>query len=145
MSQARHSGLLAGPFIMFISAAIFGYFGFFIGLTSTTSTGNVVFLFGLLMWTLRIAAIGFLLSGLLTFIAPVGGNLLYAVTGLLTAAGFVLVGILDIADDQHAAALPPALAFLFAAWNGYGAWSGLRSVLVLTQAHSRGGGFSQTG
>ena len=144
MTQTHDRGLLAGPFIMFVSAAIFGYFGFFIGLTATTAAGNVVFFFGLLLWTLRITAIGFLLSGLLTITAPLGGNLLYSVIGLLSAAALVLVGILDLADTQHAAALPPVLAFLFAAWNGYGAWSGLRSVRALTQARGPREGFRHT-
>jgi hypothetical protein len=145
MTQTHDRGLLAGPFVMFISAAIFGYFGFFFGLTSTTTAGNVVFFFGLLLWTLRIAAIGFLLSGLLTFAAPLAGNLLYSVTGLLSAAGLVLVGIMDLADAQRAAAISPVLAFLFAAWNGYGAWSGLRSVAVLLQARSPRAGSSREG
>ena len=138
MNQTRHSGLLAGPFIMFISAAIFGYFGFFMGLTSTTAGGNFIFFFALLVWTLKIGAVGFLLSALLTFGTPLVGNLVYSVIGLLTAAGLIIVGVMDIADSRNAAALPPVLAFLFAAWNGWGSWSGLRAVMSLTRTGPRG-------
>jgi hypothetical protein len=132
--ETHGGGMLAGPFIMFISAALFGYFGFFIGLTSTTAAGQVVFFFALLVWTLKVGAIGFIVSAVLTLIAPLAGNLVYAVIGLLTAAALVVIGFMDIADTQHAAALPPLLAFLFAAWNGYGSWYGLKAVLSIRRA-----------
>jgi hypothetical protein len=136
--EMRGGGTLAGPFIMFISAALFGYFVFFMGLTSTTAAGQVVFFFALLVWTLKVGAIGFLLSALLTFGSPLAGNLLYSVVGLLTAAALIVVGVMDIADTQNAAALPPALAFLFAAWNGYGSWYGLKAVFSIMRAPRAG-------
>ena len=136
----REGGALAGPFIMFISAALFGYFGFFMGLTSTTAAGQVVFFFALLVWTLKVGAIGFIVSAVLTLVAPLGGNLIYAVIGLLTAVALVVIGIMDIADTQNAAALPPLLAFLFAAWNGYGSWFGLKAVLSIMRASRAGSG-----
>jgi len=44
----HHSSELTGPGIMLISAAIFGYFGFFTGMTATTANGEFVFFFALL-------------------------------------------------------------------------------------------------
>lgn len=133
MADPRRAGLLEGPGVMLLSAAIFGYFGFFIGLTGQTAAGQTVFFFSLLVWTLRVSAIGFIVSALLTFVQPIAANLLYAVIGLGAAIGFAVVGIMDLMDAQHGAAVPPILAFLFAAWNGYGAWSGLRCAMAAMQ------------
>jgi len=116
---------------MLISAALFGYFGFFRGLTPTTNQGTFVFFFALLVWTLKGTACGFILGGLLTFIRPVPGNLIYGITGLLSAILFVLIAVMDIMDKQNAAAAPPVLLLIFAAWNGYGSWFGIRAVLEL--------------
>jgi hypothetical protein len=134
MTDARQSGWLAGPGIMLISAAIFGYFGFFTGLTAQTAAGNTVFFFALLLWTLRVTAIAFVVSAALTAVQPLAGNLIYSVFGILSAVGLVVVGVMDLADAQHAAAIPPLLAFLFAAWNGYGSWTGLRAVMAIAAA-----------
>ena len=128
--MANRDAMLSGPFIMLLSAAIFGYFGYFIGLTPTATTGEYVFFFALLLWTLRIGAVAFAVAGVLTLIARVIGNAIYAVAGLLSAIALVVVGVMDLMNDQYAAAISPILAFLFAAWNGYGAWQGLRDVLA---------------
>ena len=130
--------MLAGPFMMLLSAAIFAYFGFFIGLTSTTAGGQFVFFFAPLMWTVKIAAIAFAVSAVVTFVAPLPGNLLYAVVGLLSSVALVVVGVMDLADKQYVAAMPPLLACLFAAWNGYGSWTGLKAGLRLQRAGSPG-------
>ena len=54
------------------------------------------------------------------------------------ALGLVAVGVMDLMDDQRAAAIPPILAFIFAAWNGYGSWSSLSQILSARQAgHDR--------
>ncbi len=131
MSEHRHSGALAGPGWMFFSTILFGYFGFFMGLTANSTSGAFVFFFAALLWTLRISAIGFLASALVTFVQPLFGNLLYSVVGLLSAAGLLLVGVMDIVDAQNSAALPPVLAFLFAGLNGYTSWAGLQAVKAI--------------
>lgn len=136
MSDERGGSMLAGPFMMLLSAAIFAYFGFFIGLTSTTAGGQFVFFFALLLWTAKIGAIGFAVSAVMSFVAPLPGNLLYAVAGLLSSVALVVVGVMDLADNRYAAAMPPVLAFLFAAWNGYGSWLGLKAVLQVQRARS---------
>ncbi len=131
MNQVKNHPALAGPGIMLISAALFGYFGFFRGLLHTNSLNQFVLFFALLVWTLKGTACGFVLGGLLTFVRPVPGNLIYGITGLLSAILFVLIAVMDIMDQQNAAAAPPVLLLIFAAWNGYGSWFGIRAVLEL--------------
>lgn len=121
---------LASPVVMFLSAAIFAYFGFFIGLTPYTGSGEFVLFFAILLWTLRIGAVAFGVAGLLTMASPVAGNIVYALGSAATALGLLAVGIMDVMDDQRAAAIPPILAFIFAAWNGYGAYTGAMEILA---------------
>ncbi|MCH7571976.1 MAG: hypothetical protein IH891_03580 [Planctomycetes bacterium] len=132
MKQVKDNPALAGPGIMFISAALFGYFGFFTGgLMHTNLLNQFVLFFALLDWTLKGTACGFVLGGLLTLARPVLGNLFYGITGLLSAIFFVLIAVMDIMDKQNAAAAPPVLLLIFAAWNGYGSWFGIRAILDL--------------
>lgn len=134
MNQSRSGPNFAGPTIMIISAVLFGYFGFFAGMTSATAGGQVVLFYAILLWTLRIGAIGFALSAGLSFILPLIGNLVYALFGIGTSIGLVIVAVMDIADTSHIAAIPPFWAFLFAAWNGYGSWMSLREIVAARSA-----------
>lgn len=129
MDQSRSGMSLAGPGIMFISAAIFGYFGFTSNFNYTGVNGEFLLFVALLDYTLKISAIAFFLTGVLTFVAPVAGNLFYSIVGLLSAVLFVVIAVLDIADTQHTA-MHPFLLFLFAAWNGYGSWASLREIMA---------------
>jgi len=123
----EQEGRLAGPAIMLLSALIFGFFGFL--MRETTVDGEWVLFFALLTWTLRISAGLFVVSAVVTFAAPVAGNLLYALVGVVGAGLFVVVAVMDIADP-HNAAVPWWLLLVFAAWNGYGSWFALRAVLA---------------
>ena len=129
-AQAPVNNVMSGPVVMFLSAAIFAYFGFFVGLGTTTAAGDTVLMWVILLWTLRIGAIMFALGGVLTFVSPMMGNVIYAVGSALSAIGLLAVGIMDVMDNQHAAAIPPILAFIFAAWNGYGAWSSISEIMA---------------
>lgn len=118
--------------VMVLSALIFGFFGFFYVNWNTPGVdGNPVLFRVLLGWTLKGAAVLFLASAALTLFKPPAGNLLYAVTGVVSAALFVVVAVMDVADSQHTF-MPYGwvVLLLFAAWNGYGSWSALRAVLA---------------
>lgn len=130
MDQSRREGGSANLFFMVISAALFAYFGFFAGMTATAADGTFVLFFAILLWTLRAGAIGFALSAVLTFASPLLANLLYALVGLGTSIGLVIVAVMDIADKTYIAAIPPFWAFVFAAWNGYGSWTSLREIVT---------------
>ena len=134
MNQTRHSGLLAGPFIMFISAAVFGYFGFASTFAyHSATTGQLLVYVPILEWTLKGSAIAFLLSAVLTFGSPLWGNMIYGAAGFISAVLFLVVAGLDLADTQHTV-MSPILLVIFAAWNGYGSWSGLRAVMSVRRA-----------
>ncbi len=138
MSNPRTSNpSMTGPVIMFISAVLFGYFGFFsVSSIVTNNAGQVVLMWAMLLWTLRIAAVVFAVAGVITFASPILGNLIYAIGSGLSAIGLASVGVMDVLDAQHAAAIPPVLAFLFAAWNGYGAYTGLTEVMAASQSQA---------
>jgi len=127
--RRQPDGMLSGPGMMLLSAAIFGYFGFAVTWLSTGSGGQFLLFVAILEWTLKVTAIVFLVSGLLTVVRPWLGNLLYSLAGLASAASFAVVLILDLMDSQHQA-ISPLLLLIFAAWNGFGSWSSLRAVLT---------------
>ncbi len=128
MRDTVSTGGMSGVGGMLFSAVIFGYFGFFSVNWSTPGLDGEPLLFRLLLgWTLRGSAIGFAVAAALTLARPWTGHLLYAVIGLLGAVLLVTVAVMDHLDTRHKA-FEPILLLLFAAWNGYGAWAGLRAV-----------------
>lgn len=136
MNQVKNHPALAGPGMMIFSAALFGYFGFFIGLLHTNYQGTFILYFALLDWTIKGTAVGFGLGGVITLIKPLLGNMVYGLTGLLSALMFVTIAVMDLMDTQNMTiSLPflpgPVPLLLFAAWNGYGSWFGIRAILDL--------------
>lgn len=126
--------MLVGSWIMLLSAAIFGYFGFFNATFNTTGVnGQYLAYVAILEWTLKISAVGFAIAGVLAFFAPMPANLLYSVISLLSAVAFIVVAVMDLMDPNHTV-MNPVILLLFAAWNGYGAISGLRDLLAMRQA-----------
>ena len=129
MSRASYRSPLAGPGIMLLSAAIFGYFGFMLAFPELDrETGSLIPLVITLKWTLRAAAIGFLLAAVITMANTSAGNLLYALVGIVSAAMFVGIAVWDLGSAWHSG-VHPFLLFVFAAWNGYSSFAGLRAVL----------------
>jgi hypothetical protein len=128
----QRSAALASPAIMLISAAIFGYFAW--SVLPTGPNGQVVPLFALLDWTLTVSAIAFAASGLVAFARPRLGNLLFGVVGLIGAGLFVVIAVMDLANASLAVAVHPVLLLVFAAWNGYGSWSGLQALRAMGRA-----------
>ncbi len=129
MSRGSYRSPLAGPGIMLLSAAIFGYFGFMLAFPELdTKTGSLIRLVITLKWTLRAAAIGFLLAAVITMANTFAGNLLYALVGIVSAAMFVGIAVWDLGSPWHSG-VHPFLLFVFAAWNGYSSFAGLRAVL----------------
>ena len=128
----RGDFLLAGPGTMFLSAAIFGFFGFYPTWMHTGLGGQLLVFVVIFEWTLKGSAIAYGLAGLLTIARPLVGNMIFAAAGLLSALLFVVVAVLDILDAQHQV-LHPLLILVFAAWNGYSSYTGLQAVTKLRE------------
>lgn len=125
---------LAGPGVMLISAAIFGYFGFGITwLTTSSITGQYLPFVAIFEWTLKIGAIAFLASGVITFAQPLAGNVLYAVASMLSAIAMAIVLALDFMDKQHQV-MPEIVLLILVLWNLFGSWSSMREVLAVMRA-----------
>jgi hypothetical protein len=116
-------------FFMFISLVLFAYFGFFLNLQTVTAQGAAVPVWVFFVWLTRAGAIGFAVAIALRFVSHVASEFMYAIVGLLTAVGLVVLGVMDIQDKAHAAAIQPFWAFAFAAFNGYGSLVGLRTAM----------------
>jgi hypothetical protein len=140
--SAPGSAALAGPGMMILSAAIFGYFGFMTMFPEIDSTtGKVIPLVVTLKWTLRVSAVAFFAAALATVAKPVAGNLLYAGLGVVSAIALAVVGVWDLTSTYYSG-IHPFLLFLFAAWNGYSSWSSLRVLLRYRAASGSVGGDS---
>ncbi|MHC5007329.1 MAG: hypothetical protein ACYTGF_08245 [Planctomycetota bacterium] len=135
------TGQLAGPAIMLLSALVFGYFGFFRTWSTRGAGGEFILFPALLGWTLKISSVLFLVSAGLAIVKLVAGNLIYALTGVTGAGMFVVIAVIDIADQGHTI-MPyaPVGLVLFAAWNGYGSWVALRAVLAGRAVETTGDG-----
>ncbi len=134
---APPTNLLAGPGIMLISAAIFGYFGFMTLFPEVdANTGQLIPLVVTLKWTLRVSAIAFFAAAAITMAKSLPGNLLYAVFGVFSAVALLVVGVWDLSSTFFSG-VHPFLLFLFAAWNGYGSWTSLRALLAWRAAARR--------
>ena len=118
----------AGPGVMLISAALFGYFGFAYSWDPTGVDGQFLPFVVIIEWSLKGGAIGFVISAVLCFLAARPAEILYAAVGIITAIGFLIGGTLDLLDDQHMV-MSPFLLFFFAAWNGYSSIMSLKSLL----------------
>ena len=131
VSMNQNKGLFTGPILILLSAAMFGFLGFFyVDWNKPFPDGQVVLFMVLLGWTLKISALVFLAAGILAFLSPIAGHLLYALAGVGSAGLFVVVAVMDLTDPAHMI-MPyaPAMLLLFAAWNGFGSWSALRSII----------------
>jgi hypothetical protein len=127
MNQPQPGQALAeGPGIMLLSAALFGYFGFMMAFPEIdVQTGLTNPLVVTLKWGLRATAIALLPAAVVTMMAPLPGNLLYSLVGLASSVFFLVIVGWDLAAPYDSG-VHPALLLLFAAWNGYGSWTGLR-------------------
>ena len=138
--RTSRGGDFAGPGIMLFSALLFGFFGFGYALglpfgvdwNTPGVDGNPVLFRQMLGWTLKLSAAAFLISALFSFVQPLIANALYSFVGLVGAVLFVIIAVLDVLDTQHGIMVyGPFILLIFAAFNGYGSWQGLRGVLSL--------------
>ena len=107
---------------------MFGYYGFFAGLSTTGNDGESVPLYLAFVWSMRIVAIASLaavplaLTGSRKAVAP------YLATMVLAAACPLGCAAWDFADATYNLACPPILLIVVAVLNGYGAFRALREL-----------------
>lgn len=113
-SAPRPSGGGESPFMTLISAALFLFVGFAMGLTS--STGDAIFdgsVVGL-VWMARIVGIGLLVVAALVWMNAPAGDLLSFVFSVIAAAGCLIVGAIWLIYGQTVSG---ALVLLFGLVN----------------------------
>ena len=119
---------------MLISAAIFAYFGYGFSWAhkyTTTQPPQLLPMVVLLEWTLRGGAIAFGASAVLVLAKSGAADLLYTITGLITAVIFVIVAIWEWTNPQgYYSGVPAILLIIFALWNGFGSLSSLREMMT---------------
>jgi hypothetical protein len=135
MSQASPaSDSRSNIFFMLVSAAVFGYFGFgmsWVHQYTNTTPPVWIPMIAVLMWTLRCGTIAFVASAIISMGKPWIGSLLYAAAGLATAAVFAVVAVWEWTNAQgYFSGVPPFLLILFALWNGYGSWMGIKELMA---------------
>jgi hypothetical protein len=132
-TNSQASANLAGPGVMLLSAAIFGYFGWGSTWLTTGNAGQFLPFVAIFEWTLKIGSIAFLVSAVLTFALPLAGNMLYAFSSVLSAIAMAIVLSLDFLDKQHRV-MPEIVLVILVVWNLYGSWSGMREVMAASAA-----------
>lgn len=119
-------------FWMFLAAALFGYFGWGMSWAhewTIDSPPKIVYMVSLLKWTVRIGAVLFGVAAVLTLMGTIFGPLLYGLAGLATSVSFVVVAVWDMMEPDYFSGAPPFLLLIFAAWNGWMSWLGLREFI----------------
>lgn len=113
---------LAGDAVgMFISAAIFGFFGFFY-----FGAQQTILLFQIVLWTLRGSAIGFALAGALTLARMRIGPMVFQVIAAISSIMLIVTGIWHFVDPT-VANLNGVLLLLFGIWNGASVFRAFKS------------------
>ncbi len=134
MSNGAQRNAKSQVFFMLISGGIYAYFGFGFSWAHqyTTTTPPVLLpMVVLLKWSLRSSAVASGVSALISLTGSMLGPLLYAVVGLITAAIFAVVAVWEWTNPNgYFSGVPAILLIIFAAWNGYGSFSGLRDILA---------------
>ncbi|MCE2882072.1 MAG: hypothetical protein LW636_06920 [Planctomycetaceae bacterium] len=111
-----------------LTAAVFGYFGFIAGLATTGNDGEMVPLYAVFVWSMRVVALGALASVLLALSGSRKTAPLYLAIMALAAASSLGCAAWDLADTTYNLACPPILLIVFAIWNGYCAFGAAREL-----------------
>src|SRR5689334_290392 len=91
---------------MFISAALFGYFGFIgdwshqMTLPTATPPNTLIPMVVLLKWTLRVGSICFALAGVLSAAGQLIGVSINCLAGMVTSVVFLIVAIWEWTNPQ---------------------------------------------
>ena len=120
-----------GPDVLgpLLSAAIFGYFGFFTGLQSDDGSGTVVPLFLTTVWVLRVSALLFLAAAVIAILGKSRAGLFAGIVGAIATLGLVVVTAWSMLDPDRDIAVNHLIMILCILWNAYSSFSSIRSAL----------------
>lgn len=117
-----------------LSAAIFGYVGFY---QAWINNGLPDLLFFLLIWSIRAAAVGYAISGVITLIALPGSVAIQLGVSAGTSILFVFCGGWLLVEDGPASIM--ALLILgVGIWNGLASWPVIRRIAIARARTRRG-------
>lgn len=122
--DSRTDGVRSQALWMLLAAALFGYFGFFMGWSQRYTPDQppqLLMMVVALMWSLRIGAIAFATAGVIALSGSPLGLLIYALAGITTALVFAIVSVWDWTTQDYFSGINPLLLIIFAAWNGLSA------------------------
>ena len=131
MSGQTASEVRSQVLFILISAGLFAWFGFggsWSHQYTNTQPPQLLPMVVTLKWALRAGAIVFGLSAILSLAGLRAGAVLYALAGVITAALFLIVAIWDWSSPYYSG-IPMILLLIFAIWNGFSSWNGLRIAL----------------
>lgn len=132
MTDGHRESRGSAAFWMLLSALLFGYVGYaMIWPVGTSDAPNWIAI--VMMWTMRLTAIGFGISLLVIFANTFLGELLYAVVGLVCAIGCGTVLAWGFAPDTSHP-LHPLLLALFGAMTGFTSWQSLSGLMAVAGA-----------
>lgn len=102
-----------------LTAAIFGYYGFFAGLATTGNSGEAVPLYLAFVWTMRIVAVASLACVLLALSGNRKAAPVYLAMVALATVGPLGCAVWDMVDAEYNLATSPLILIVFGIWNGY--------------------------
>jgi hypothetical protein len=109
-----------------LSVAVFGYYGFLAGLTTSDANGPVPIWIAFL-WAMRVACVASLASVALVLSRSPRALAASAAIDFLNSLALVGLGVWDLLDPDHTVAVHPILLILIGCWFGYEAFAVLRS------------------
>lgn len=112
-----------------LSAAIFGYFGFFTGLSSDDGAGNIVPLYITTVWVLRIGAVLFAVAAMFALSGMREAGLFAGVAGAIATLGLAAVTAWSMIDPQHDIAVNHLIMIICIVWNAYSSFVSIRAGL----------------
>lgn len=111
-----------------LSALIFGYFGFFVGLSTGDASGTVP-LYLATVWVLRISAILFAAAAVVAMLGIHRATLISGLVCAVATLGLLAVTVWSVADHERDIAVSPLIMAICIAWNGYCAARAIRDGL----------------
>lgn len=120
-----------GPDVLgpLLSAAIFGYFGFFTGLQTDDGSGTTVPLYLATVWVLRLSALLFLAAAVIAILGKQRAGLYAGIAGALATLGLVVVTAWSMLDPERDIAVNHLIMIICILWNAYSSFVGIRSAL----------------